>query len=256
MKIEHKCGKCGTIRYLYPYYIKDRKTPYCIKCIKGELSPFWKGDKSNYRKDVHRFCKYCNKEFLTRKIDIKNGYGKFCSRHCTMSYTNKYIYLGSSMRGKRHTKETIDKMKKAKRGKRVSPNTEFKKGHQSWNWMGGKNSVRENIKLLPKYKEWRYEIFKRDKFTCQNCGIKSGQGKVVLFSAHHKTPFFILLKQLFKKYNHLSPIEDRNILIELAKNFEPFWDINNGITLCTNCHENTNNFGGKSLTWTGNAQKR
>jgi len=40
-----------------------------------------------------------------------------------------------------------------------------------------------------------------------------------------------------KEYNQFSPIEDRETLIRLAITYKPFWDIDNGLTLCAKCHK-------------------
>ena len=50
-----------------------------------------------------------------------------------------------------------------------------------------------------------------------------------------------MLKLLFTKeflqvYKNLSIEKDKEQLIRLAKNYKDFWDINNGKTLCLDCH--------------------
>lgn len=55
-----------------------------------------------------------------------------------------------------------------------------------------------------KYKMWKQSVLKRDNYTCQECGCK---GNLVV---HHIKPF--------------------------ATEKEARFDINNGITLCQNCH--------------------
>jgi len=57
----------------------------------------------------------------------------------------------------------------------------------------------------PEYSNWRVAVFERDGFTCQNCGVIGGD-----LNAHHK--------KTYKKYPKLR------------------FDINNGTTLCINCH--------------------
>ena len=59
----------------------------------------------------------------------------------------------------------------------------------------------------PVYKDWRMKVYKRDKFTCQMpaCGYKK------YLQAHH-----------IRRWSSASTLR---------------YDINNGITLCKNCHK-------------------
>ena len=80
----------------------------------------------------------------------------------------------------------------------------------------GKNSPNYNNNLsneeriigrfIPEYKEWRKVIFRRDNYTCKVCG-KNG----VRLAAHHIVPYAINKKLRF--------------------------DVDNGITLCNECHK-------------------
>lgn len=65
------------------------------------------------------------------------------------------------------------------------------------------------------YTKWRKAIYERDEYTCQNC--KKVGGKL---QAHH-------IKS-WKQYPELR------------------LEINNGITLCEECHKLTDNYGGKA----------
>ena len=76
-------------------------------------------------------------------------------------------------------------------------------GENHPNWLGGKifnTRKRESYE----YVKWRLKIFTRDNFTCQHCNRKTK------LRAHHI--------QNFSKYTELQ------------------LDVNNGITLCKNCH--------------------
>ena len=68
-----------------------------------------------------------------------------------------------------------------------------------------KMSDRKKLQMF--LKEWRISVFERDNFTCQCCGYNKGK----ILRAHH------ILN--FSKYKHLR------------------LDIDNGITLCKNCHD-------------------
>ncbi len=104
-------------------------------------------------------------------------------------------------------------------------------------WNGGITPLRMLIRNLPEMREWRKEVFKRDKYICQECGKIGGE-----LNAHHKKSFHIILKEFIKEYHQFSIIEDKETLARLAITYKPFWDINNGITLCNDCHRYTLDF--------------
>jgi len=78
-------------------------------------------------------------------------------------------------------------------------------GDLHYNWQGGISSEREKIKISKEYQDWRKEVFKRDNYTCQCCGKRGDY-----LNAHH------------------------------IKNFSDYpelrFDVENGISLCENCH--------------------
>jgi hypothetical protein len=100
---------------------------------------------------------------------------------------------------------------KGLKGIHLSPKTEFRKGHgigeNNYMWKGGISSANDKIRRSKKYKEWVDDIYKRDYYTCQECGIKCQAGNIV---AHH--------------------IESFTDCPELR------FDVNNGVTLCRSCH--------------------
>lgn len=109
-----------------------------------------------------------------------------------------------------------------KKGNHYSIATEFKKGQFAKEnhplWKGGISSLYDKIKQTDKYKLWRNEVYKRDYWTCQICG-KHCEGKDII--AHHK--------KSFSEYP------------------ESRFDINNGITLCRNCHAKIHNYNGSFI---------
>ena len=100
-----------------------------------------------------------------------------------------------------------------------------------WNWKGGISTLVELIRNLPEDREWHNLVFKRDNYTCQDCKKRG-----VELNAHHKKAFINILRSFLNKYNQFSPIEDKYILTRLAITYKPFWDIDNGETLCEECH--------------------
>lgn len=116
----------------------------------------------------------------------------------------------------KHKEETKKKISKSKRGTKTMEN--------HWNWQGGKTTICLQIRGHFKYRQWRSDVFERDEFVCQKCGAKSGQGKAVFLEAHHLKSFNDILKEYKIK------------VLEDALNCEELWNINNGLTLCKNCH--------------------
>lgn len=80
-------------------------------------------------------------------------------------------------------------------------------GENHPNWKGGITPERTRVYFTEEYINWRTTIFKRDNYICQICN-KGGY-----IEAHHILPF-------------ISYPEKR-------------YDLNNGMTLCRKCHDET-----------------
>lgn len=93
-----------------------------------------------------------------------------------------------------------------------------------------KTPLRKLIRRNYLTEKWINSIFKRDDYKCVQCG---SQDKL---NAHHIKPFKILLNE-FIEQNKLNPECDKDKLLQLALKYEPFWDLNNGKTLCIYCHQ-------------------
>jgi len=97
--------------------------------------------------------------------------------------------------------------------------TETHAGEKSHLWRGGITPLRKAIRSCTKYTNWRTAIFQRDNYTCIYCNTR---GNII---GHHIKFFSTLLKEF-----HITTLEE-------AEACEAFWDVNNGITLCTKCHK-------------------
>ena len=122
------------------------------------------------------------------------------------------------------TKENRQKLSEARKGMKFSIEhrkkiSESRKGNKCHFWKGGRLSLNKQIRELFEYRLWRSDVFTRDDFICQHCGEKAGN-----LRAHHKKQFSEILDE-YKIKN-----------IDEAMNCNKLWDINNGITLCINCH--------------------
>ena len=215
-KIKIVCEICNKIVYVYSCHQNRR---FCsIKCAgKGHskvlLNYYASGKEIGFQKG-HKGYKH-SKQF-------KKGH--------TPWNKDKFIQINT---GRTHFKK----------GEHPSSATEFKKGQNMGSenlcWKGGITPLCGIIRGIPENKQWRDTIFQRDNYTCQKCGIHSGNGKTVYLEAHHIKPFAQILSEFLQEYNQFSPIDDKEILVRLAFNYKPFWNIDNGKTLCEDCHNNT-----------------
>lgn len=81
-------------------------------------------------------------------------------------------------------------------------------GENNHFWKGGINGENDTVRHRREYKNWRTLVYKRDNYTCQCCGKSGGR-----LNSHHVYPF--------------ADYEDLR------------FDVDNGITLCEDCHDST-----------------
>lgn len=107
------------------------------------------------------------------------------------------------------------------KGVRISPATEFKKGNEPWNkgkphlareknpnWGGGRTPESKALRQTHQYRNWRRAVYERDNYTCRRCHRRG-----VRLEPHH-------IKR-FADYPELR------------------FDVDNGVTLCYECHKLT-----------------
>lgn len=99
-------------------------------------------------------------------------------------------------------------------------------------------SLSYQIKHHDRYAMWRLMVLGRDNFTCQFCGARG----VYLFP-HHLKAFSLILRE-----NNITTLEE-------ALKCEELWDLDNGVTLCNECHKQTSNFAGKAIGGVPNKYK-
>lgn len=109
-----------------------------------------------------------------------------------------------------HKKKLSVIMKQAYENGIIIPPALGKNGDKAFNWKGGVTPQNIIIRSSEKYKKWREAIFKRDDYICQKCDARNGNGKAIYLHAHHIFSF--------SKYPELR------------------FDIDNGETLCKDCH--------------------
>lgn len=173
-------------------------------------------------------CIQCNKEHTAcRKTQ------RFCSQVCCKTWqyahglkantkeANKSVRKNGQPKRKGKPALWIGREDEASIRKKISKSKTGKvvqklRGKNHWNWQGGK----ESNWGTPEYKAWRKAVMSRDNFTCQHCGDNRGGN----LEADHTKP--------------------RCLFPELT------FDIDNGRTLCQDCHKQTRTWGYKvkSLT--------
>lgn len=106
--------------------------------------------------------------------------------------------------------------------------SESHRGSKCYIWKGGISKIDSTCRSLSKYKQWRSCCFERDKWTCQTCGARG-----VYVTVHHIKSFAKIIRE-----NNIKNSED-------ALKCEEMWDMNNGVTLCEECHKLTDNYKGR-----------
>mgnify|MGYP001573297582 FL=1 len=169
-----------------------------------------------------RVCEYCHIFYYHRKDTEKESQfkkRKFCSNKC------KIFCLSKSRIGKKAHNNRQVKKKCIVCGKTelVSPAyskspfcgrkcmaklySEKHRGINHWNWQGGITKKLSRNILYEGYKDWRKEVYKRDKYKCIFCG----NGKSGSLQAHHIKPLATY----------------KNLIL----------DVSNGATVCKKCHK-------------------
>jgi hypothetical protein len=141
--------------------------------------------------------------------------------------------------GKKHTTQAIEKIRISHLGRKRTEEqnkkmvaTRKKNGsYVPWNkgkkcphfsgsksplWRGGVTAINFKIRNSKEYRLWRKAVYERDNYTCIWCGARSSTGKKVVLNADHIKPFAFYPELRFA--------------------------IDNGRTLCKECHEKTDTY--------------
>ena len=149
---------------------------------------------------------------------MPEGFGKVISKRNKEKYARGEKF--GFYKGYKHTKESIEKIKREmRRPERIKIAIKNlskidNRGEKHPMWKGGISREYKEGFGGKEYKRWRMEVFLRDSFTCQFCGVKG-----IYLTAHH--------------------------IKSWAKFPELRFDVNNGVTLCEDCHSLTDNYRGR-----------
>jgi len=226
-KIKIICLYCGKEFHRFPSQSVGAK--YCsLSCRskaymatidqRGEKNSSWKGGK------LSLICKNCGKAFLRQDYRSTNS---FCSSPCWYKYNTKERITRTCRECKKDFKTTRHQVNRGygifcsqsclavsngRLGKDRKKTLEHRRkiglghtGEKSYRWKGGITPENHRIRGSLNMKEWRKAVFERDDFTCQKCERRGGY-----LHAHHIIPFSV----------------------DKTKRF----DVNNGRTLCLDCH--------------------
>ena len=159
------------------------------------------------KNQIRKICKICGEEYsvwVGRK-DTSN----YCSRNCwskrNPKILNQCLFCGKDFWDWKGNNRIYCNKKCYSLHLRI-----LKKEKNSPLWKGGKTKINQLLRTRTEYLDWRNKIFQRDNYTCQECGIKSGNGVKIYLNVHHK--------KSFSEYPDLR------------------FNLDNGVTLCKNCH--------------------
>lgn len=144
-------------------------------------------------------------------------------------FTEEHKKKIATSNSKPHSEDRKKNISKSKKGKTIISDQHREKirlkfiglrvGENHPMWKGGISNLRNRLYQSAQYKNWRNLVYLRDNFTCQLCYSQSNR-----LNCHHIVTF----KEIVDNYNL--------ILYDDFLKCEILWNINNGITLCKNCH--------------------
>jgi len=179
--------------------------------------------------NFNKICPVCNKIFITRYERVK-----CCSLSCAGKYKEK---KGKIIKCLKCGTEVYSFPHENKKFCSVSCSSIVNNGgDKNGRYIDGRCKIfgtfYSYIRGIKECTHWRNNIFLRDNFTCKECNTRGGK-----LHAHHKRQLKYIIQDFLNEYSEYSPIDDKEILIKLAISYAPFWDLNNGETLCEDCHK-------------------
>jgi len=171
-------------------------------------------------KGIHKrtivVCKDCGLRYSKRNDTLKTWQGR------CVCCTQKIIKGTTESRRRQSMMSRIQVLKQGGIPNANKFTSERTRGEKNNFWKGGITPLAQQIRTCTQYESWRLNIFMRDDFTCQECGIRG-----VYLHAHHIKPFYLI-----KEKNMIKTLDE-------ARECDELWDLDNGITLCRKCHKSS-----------------
>jgi len=147
-----------------------------------------------------------NKLIIARKKQVRKPFS--LETRLKMSISQKRL----NRKGTRWTDKTREIIRQKRSGK------------NNYNWKGGTTIKKEMLRRNYLYRDWRGAVFKRDNWTCQDCGKHGGYLEV-----HHIIPLVDIVKPFLD-------IEDTQEFSKKIWELPIMIDVKNGKTVCKPCH--------------------
>lgn len=205
-KIIKECDWCGKEFKVNPS--RKDSASYCSRdCYNtAKMNGEFEGEK------IEMTCQNCGKKY--KVFPSRSERTKYCSRECQVKA------ISPDKLSKEHKQKISESNKGNKRPDLAEWNRKNpKRGKNNPAWKGGKTPITKRVRHSSKYEEWQNKILERDDYTCQDCGKRQGDKHV-----HH-----------IKSFSKIWDENDIKTFCE-ALDCKELWDIDNGITLCPNCH--------------------
>lgn len=203
------CSKCGQTKTLdkFRYHVRGKRNPYSSACIECSLQ--WAKDN---RQRLKVPCPKCGKPISRKGATCRECY------HKSEAGQKHHQKISAQQKAKKKLRYCVDCGVEIYRQSTRCMKCKSKGEHNS-RWDGGKSSLKKRIISSFEYRQWRSDVFTRDNFTCSECGVRG-----VRLHAHHIMRFSEIVKN-----NNVQTLDD-------AINCNELWNINNGITMCVDCH--------------------
>lgn len=161
-------------------------------------------------------CDNCSDPFTKQYFYFKSSRIKYDGKDLCKKCCYLFRPDTNNMRGKKHKKESLEKMSKSRTGKIGEQATAWKGGHQTLN--------KQLKKLLVTRWNWSKRVFIRDNYTCKSCDTRGGR-----LDAHHIVSFSSILKNLLLECSDIEWLINHPLIAD--------HELSNGITLCRKCHK-------------------